>query len=305
MMGRLSNGQMAVAFLVAMTLAGCEDGKGIPLFQKKDDAETQSDAPKRATTAEERDVEAPDIFQSTEDGLWDGRPSLGGVWVAHPEVTDPERVIIRNEDNGNFVIGALFRRERNNPGPRFMVSSDAAAALGLLAGQPTRLNVTALRIEKVEPEVEPEIAAAAAPTEGLADPEEIQATSLDDPLASASAAIDAAEAKTAEELIAADTENPVITPAAAAPAPAAGPAPVSNLKKPFIQIGIFSVEANAKKTADNMRAAGIVPSVIKGESKGKAFWRVIVGPANTTGERGELLSKVKGLGFGDAYFVTN
>ena len=41
----------------------------------------------------ERDVEAPGVFQVTEAGLWDGRPSLGGVWVAHPDVTEPERVI--------------------------------------------------------------------------------------------------------------------------------------------------------------------------------------------------------------------
>ena len=88
-------------------------------------------------------------FQSPKHGLWDGRPSLGGVWVAHPDVTDPERVIIRNQANGKFVIGALFRRERDNPGPRLQVSSDAAAALEMLAGAPSTLNVTALRREEV------------------------------------------------------------------------------------------------------------------------------------------------------------
>ena len=58
-------------------------------------------------------------------------------------------MIIRNEENGQFVIGALFRRERENPGPILQVSSDAAAALGMVAGAPTDLNVTALRREEV------------------------------------------------------------------------------------------------------------------------------------------------------------
>ena len=91
------------------------------------------------------DVEAPNVFERKETGLWDGRPSLGGVWVAHPDVTSPERVSIVNEANGKSIVGALFRRERANPGPRIQISSDAAAQLGVLAGQPTMLRVVALK----------------------------------------------------------------------------------------------------------------------------------------------------------------
>lgn len=91
------------------------------------------------------DVEAPDLFATAEPGLWDGRPSLGGVWVAHPDVDEPLRVRVRNQLNGQSVTGALFRRERDNPGPSLQVSSDAAAALDILAGAPTPLQVTALR----------------------------------------------------------------------------------------------------------------------------------------------------------------
>jgi hypothetical protein len=75
-----------------------------------------SDAHRRGA-AGRADVEAPEVFDITDAGLWDGRPSLGGVWVAHPDATDPERVMIRNTETGSFVIGALFRRERENPGP--------------------------------------------------------------------------------------------------------------------------------------------------------------------------------------------
>ena len=121
----------------------------------------------------ERDVEAPEVFNMEEAGLWDGRPSLGGVWVAHPGADDPERVMIRNAGNGEAVIGALFRRERDNPGPRFQVSSEAANALGILPGAPTTIRVVALRLEQVqaapapEPEQAPERMAGTAADAGV------------------------------------------------------------------------------------------------------------------------------------------
>lgn len=99
------------------------------------------------------DIEAPSVFQVTEPGLWDGRPSFGGVWVAHPEVDIEQigQVVIRNLKNGRFVTGALFRRERELPGPALQVSSEAAEALGMLAGAPAMLNVTALRRAEAAP----------------------------------------------------------------------------------------------------------------------------------------------------------
>ncbi len=234
----------------------------------------------------ERDVEAPEIFNVTESGLWDGRPSLGGVWVAHPDVTDPERVIIRNTTNDRTVIGALFRRERDNPGPALQVSSDAADELGVLAGAPAMLSVIALRREE----------AAEAPPAAVTDfdtPPDIAATSLD-PIAGAAEAIDAAEATLPVEV------------AVAVSAPDPGPLPTaSGLAKPYIQIGIFSVEANANRNAERLRADGLSSRVLAQESQGRPFWRVIVGPAPTAGDRAAILDKVKVLGFTDAYFVTN
>ena len=272
-------------------LAGCEEGPKLGFLQPKD-TDTTTEATGQSTQLIERDVEAPEVFEVTEAGLWDGRPSLGGVWVAHADVTEPERVIIRNSSNGKFVIGALFRREREIPGPRIQASSDAAAALGMLAGAPVELHVTALRRETVEeaPEVEPTEVAAVAPEA------EISETQLD-PIAGAAAAIDATAPAAAEA--------PVVTasaPAAAAPAPKPKS---SSLGKPYIQIGIFSVEANAKRTADQMRSAGMVPTVLAQESNGKPFWRVVVGPAQTKSERTALLKQVKETGFSDAYAVTN
>jgi len=93
-----------------------------------------------------------------------------------------------------------------------------------------------------------------------------------------------------------------VSPPAAATAPRAS---ASSLDKPFIQIGIFSVEENARNTATAMRRNGMVPTVKKQTTQGKDFWRVIVGPAANSSERGILLKKIKSVGFEDAYPVTN
>tara|TARA_B110000908_G_scaffold167933_1_gene221808 strand:+ start:234 stop:746 length:513 start_codon:yes stop_codon:yes gene_type:complete len=81
-------------------LAGCDEQRKFA-FPAANQNQEQAAAPTGPLI--ERDIEAPEIFSVTDGGLWDGRPSLGGVWVAHPDVTDPERVIIRNKSNGKFV----------------------------------------------------------------------------------------------------------------------------------------------------------------------------------------------------------
>ena len=278
--------RITLALGLAIGLQGCDENGGFSMASlsgpsQGDDA--AAPAASQSTELVERDVEAPDVFQVTGKGLWDGRPSLGGVWVAHPNTTDPERVIIRNTANGKFVIGALFRRERDNPGPPLQVSSDAAEALGMLAGAPAELNVTALRREEAAP-----TAQAQATTEFNA-PDDISATPID-PIEGAAAAIEAAE------------DTATATPA---PAPTPKPAPTSSLAKPYIQIGIFSIEANARNTAEKLRADGMLANVLAQNSNGRAFWRVTVGPAPTEADRAAVLDKVKALGFTDAYFVTN
>ncbi|MEN8839712.1 MAG: SPOR domain-containing protein [Octadecabacter sp.] len=282
----------ALAVSSVLVLSACdENGEfAFPTMGNNASAETTI-TPAQSVQLVERDVEAPDAFQVTEPGLWDGRPSLGGVWVAHPDVSEPERVIIRNQANGTFVIGALFRRERENPGPALQVSSDAASALEMLAGAPTQLQVTALRREEVAetPEATP-TADFEAPTDIAAPP--IQSTPLDgdaaDPIAAAAAAIETAAAA------------PVPSPR-----PATAPAAATSLERPYIQLGIFSIQDNARGTADRMRGNGIVPTVLEQSSQGRTFWRVIVGPATSETERAALLRQVKAQGFEDAYFVTN
>jgi hypothetical protein len=221
-------------------------------------------AASRSTRLVDRDVEAPDVFQVTDKALWDGRPSLGGVWVASPDATDPERVILRNTENGKFVIGALFKRERDNPGPKLQISSDAADALGVLAGQPVSLNVTALRREEAP-------ATAPSPEAPILDAAETVAPATDVPVT---------------EIAAAAIDN------AAATVPAVPAASGGNTR---VQVGIFSVEANAKRAADTLAKAGIKADVRKESTQGKAFWSVIA-QGDTS-----ILKKVKAAGFGDAY----
>lgn len=271
----------AGTLLMTGALSACDD-QGKFTFPSANGAKAAGQATASGPTVE-RDVEAPEVFSVTDQGLWDGRPSLGGVWVAHPDVTEPERVIVRNQSNGKFVVGALFRRERDIPGPSLQISSDAAASLGILAGAPTNLNVTALRKvqEETAPPVEAEDGAAmeAAP--------EVTATSLDPVAATAGAAIETAA-----------PTQPV------APKPAA-PVQSSSLSKPFIQIGIFSVEENAERAAKQMRGAGLAPSVKQSQINGKTFWRVVVGPAATSAEQSKILSTIKAEGFTDAYAVSS
>jgi cell division septation protein DedD len=227
--------------------------------------ETSNDAPNTVTNLVESDIEAPDVVNISEAGLWDGRPSLGGIWVAHPDAKDPEKVIIRNPQNRKFVIGALFRREREFSGPSLQLSSDAADALGILAGQPTNVSVVALRrqsvlVEKAENQVIEE--------------------SLDPIQQTAEAAIAAA-----------DTPTPKPKP--------------SSLGKPYLQIGIFGVEANARGAVSSMSAKGLSASMSKLTLNDKPFWRVIVGPAATTAEMAAMRKTVTAAGFADAYAVKN
>lgn len=420
-------GHVSWAVLLSVALAGCSDtgreaSRGGALLELA--------VPATGGTVE-RDVLAPQVFQVTESGLWDGRPSLGGVWVAHPTARDPERVLIRNTVTGAEAVGALFRRERENPGPRFQISSEASAALGILAGQPTTLQVTALRLERIEaapapaapapapaempataeavapaatPEDEaprrtlaslfrrsaaadpaaPEAAAPAeaqalppagvmaitavdpepaAPRRGLLDlfrrserpeaPAGITETALapiapvaqpiapvaqpaaplaatamladeaprparhSDPALLLPVAVDPAPRTSFLDLFrrrpaepapeAADATQILLPTLAAAPSPQAPSAPARAPAAPaggsLVQVGIFAVEANARRTEAQMRREGLPAEVRAGRSGEREFWRVVVGPASDPAAQADLLARARALGFADAYAV--
>ena len=230
--------------------------------------DTSNNAPSNMTNMVERDVEAPNIVNISEAGLWDGQPSLGGIWVAHPDAKDPEKVIIRNLQNKKFVIGAIFRREREFSGPSLQLSSDAADALGISAGQPTNVSVVALLSQSVPM--------------AIPDAEKAEDQVIEESL----------------DLIKQSAETAI----------AAGDAPVQasrGLSKPYLQIGIFGVEANARGTVSSLTAKGLSASMSRLTLNNKPFWRVIVGPASTTANMSEMIKIVKAAGFADAYAVKN
>ena len=264
-----------------LALSACEDPQQLATLLQP------TEQPQETTvTVIEQEVEAPEVFHTVESGLWDGRPSLGGIWVAHPDTLDPEQVIIRNTANGKFVIGSLFIRERAVPGPRLQVSSDAAVALEMLAGQPVDLSVTALRKREIElaPATDPE------PTVTPVDVTEV-----------ADSAIEEAEAGSAAPQIRPTEEQVTIVSSTET---TSTPTQVSSLEKPYIQLGIFGVQANASNTATAMRLDGVSTTIKEYEANGKTFWRVLVGPAANANERRALLAKVREKGFTDAYFVS-
>jgi rare lipoprotein A len=258
--GHRRGSRLSCALCCAFVLAACApQGAGVA----GDGAQATTAA--RGPVRSEQDVERPDIFEVTDTGLWDGRPSLGGIWVAHPDVRDPERVVIRNAVNGQSTVGALFRRERANPGPVLQLSSDAAEALGVLPGAPTELNVVVLRRQEI-------VVAAPVTADLPADP----------PAETMAETTDAAVAP--------------VTVAALPPAAAAG-LPQS----PLAQVGVFSVRANADAAAATLTTAGFGASVTEIQSNGRSAWRVVAGPVPDP----QALARVRALGFADAFVRTS
>ena len=83
------------------------------------------------------------------------------------------------------------------------------------------------------------------------------------------------------------------------------PLPATELSRAYVQIGIFSTSANAAKAADQMKAAGLTATLREDQGQGKPYWRVIVGPAASVAERDALATRVKAIGYPDAYPVEN
>ena len=209
----------------------------------------------------ENDVEAPEIFNAEGLAYWDGQSSLGGVWITHPNIDQPTRVLIKDKYGNSSVIGAIFNRSSNIDEKRMLLSSEAAASLGVKKNENRIITVTALRALKT---IES--------SKNITESDNIETGATSD--------------KTVE------TESMNSQNATAI-----------DLAKPYIQVGIFSIEQNARNTAEVMHQLNIKPTVKKQTSRNKSFWRVIVGPAGNINERSTLLQKVKAVGFGDAYAV--
>lgn len=259
--------------LCALVLAGCEEGLS--------NVDSISETPPETTVETvEIDVTAPEAFSITDMALWDGRPTFGGVWIAYPDIEQPERVRIRNDAAGKEVIGALYKREREFPGPKIELSADAAAALTVQAGTPIELTIVALRRKTVEVEVE-------APVEEID-----MATPLQRPVAKTAATAPTPE-PAPTPIIATDIEEAVL--------PAAETA--GDGKGIYLQVATLQIESNVEATVAKLRAAGLNVEIRERETSTKILYRIVVGPAATPEALEIMMNTVKELGFKDAFVL--
>jgi len=279
--------------IAIFSLSACED---LPMPTAPSAAATAGGA----AQAPDPDVTRADLFNITESAIWDGRPTFGGVWIAYAGEVQPERVRITNRANGKTVIGALFRRERETPGPSIQVSADAASALGMVAGTPVELNVTALRRESTNtpapaPTATPNVAAET-PAPAAAAPAEEQR-----PVARAQAAAPATSDAAVDESPLATPSATAATPPAAAPSPALEPAPSGAPSRPYVQVGTFSSQPFANALVTTLASSGVTAGVRQVEVNGRTLYRVIAGPADSDAALAALIAKLKELGYSDAF----
>ncbi|OUS06979.1 hypothetical protein A9Q96_08335 [Rhodobacterales bacterium 52_120_T64] len=247
----------------------------------------------------EVDVIAPEAFSITDNALWDGRPTFGGVWIAYPDIEQPERVRIRNNATGKDVIGALYKREREFPGPKIELSADAAAALGVLAGTPAELTIVALRRKSVEVIVEGEKPEMTTPLRRpVVEPAEAS-TEVEKP---AEEPVVVVAPKIAEPevivpapkpIIATGIEETALPPASSAPESADG-------QGTYVQVATLQSKSRADVTVAKLTTAGLNAEIRERQVGEKTLYRIVVGPAKTSEALEIMISVIKELGYTDA-----
>lgn len=301
--------KFSILTIMIVGLSGCED-LGIDLG---------GNAPElRPSTATQKtlsgEVERADIFSETGNAIWDGRPTLGGQWVASVSTKDLERVRITRTDTGQSVEGALFRIEPGTPGPDLMLSSDAARALGIVAGSPTPISVVALRDAAPAP-----VPAAEEPVVLTEDASqaEIETTALepqrsDDAEAPAAAPAPAPAAATSNDSSLAP-QSTSIPAARNAQSSSGGPkdpsvgtaaAPTQEVtKKPVLEIATFKTEQEADIALAKLASQGLVARKTTRRVLFSKQWIVFLGPFENSAELVEARKAASAAGFTEA-FVT-
>ncbi|MEM7056539.1 MAG: SPOR domain-containing protein [Pseudomonadota bacterium] len=181
--------------------------------------------PKRPAAVSPLLAPAPDIFEARGRANWDGKRTLQGVWVAHPLAASARRVRIYNEQNGQAVDGALFKRDAALEGAAVLISSEAAELLGLVIGENTPLRIVA--VKPIETPIEAPVQLSTEAEDKTDTPVESEATvetDGDDAQAVETEDKDPVKEETAETP--AESEAEPETEVAAAPTPTAKPDPV-------------------------------------------------------------------------------
>ncbi|MEO1456599.1 MAG: SPOR domain-containing protein [Pseudomonadota bacterium] len=108
-------------------------------------------------------VAAPELFERRTMVRWEGRKTLDGIWIAHPDATRPERVRLINTESWRAADGAMVRR---GGGDTALISTEAAEALGIRPYRDTEIIVVGL---DYAPADAPVVAAADGAEEALPD----------------------------------------------------------------------------------------------------------------------------------------
>ncbi len=245
---------LGAAVICFSALSACENG-----FAKPESSVVTEEI---AVTVIETEVEDPAAFRISDKGFWDGRPTFGGVWVAYPDVDQPERVVIHNTENGREVNGAVYKRDPGFVGPAIEMSSDAAAALGMLAGVPANLQIIALRKKQVEvvPPA-PEVSNPPAP------------------------------------LLRGEKAAPVITETPIVPEVAAKPVVFSGR---YVQVATSSKDVHAEDLLAKLKKAGLPAEIRQRVSGDKIFLQVLVGPVQTDEQLEDWFVIIRDMGYTDA-----
>lgn len=275
---------------------------------------TQTTTPQTRLT--EAEVPRPELYSESGIAVWDGRPSIGAVWVAHPLVEQARRVRITVTETGVSAPGALLKRDPSIPGPPFLLSGDAAARLGVQPGVPARIEVVALErdivaepIAETPPPVEPS-------NEQTSEPAPVVAPETDDPIAPEPEAAEIAETPVDAAIPAEPvTEQPTIAVAASTvpqqiviPSATRTTTPVvadtTPPRRPYVQVGTFGVRSNADTLARNLRERGYEVRTDMVDGATRPLTRVLIGPAATRAERKVIIDRLRADGITDT-LLTN
>jgi len=228
-------------------------------------------------------VPDPEAFSTELDAVWDGLPTLQGVWVAHPLASRARRVRLTNEQTGAQVDGALFRRDPNQGGPTTVISSEAAEMLGIEPGAATPVSIVAIAYQNqimqptgtvapASPEVVADTAGADATSEAAADTVATAAAET----ASASAA--SVETESTETASAVATPTEVLaaeTPAAETPAAQATATDTSATES--ASMAVAAAEPASAEPA-SVQPASVQPGPVAGRP-GASTGTALPGPA--------------------------
>jgi cell division septation protein DedD len=238
------------------------------------------------------------VFFAEAATLWDGLPSMGGAWIAHPAANPGLMVEALNLETERSLRAPALRLAERAGHPPIQLSAEAALALGMSPGRLARVRLTGLR-EAPAPAPATEIAAADAAIETFA---------LRTAAAAAAGAADVVQSTQ-------PVPRPEATRVAAAPTPRT-PAPntmapntvapaTTALKAaqaqaaPYVQIGAFAEADNAAGAARKLRGRDL-PAF---EMPSGRLRLVLLGPFDDLDAAQAARDVAVANGFADAYIT--